>query len=143
MHQAGCAAGAVGYHAYVAAGPRGLRIIDVSDPTEPQEVGFYDTLGITCDVYASGVYAYVADWNGGLYILQYGGSVMETSPWDVNKDEVVDIVDIVLVGRHFGESVTTPLDPNPDVNGDGIVNIQDIVLVGQHFGETYQGSVDY
>lgn len=67
--------------------------------------------------------------------------MIESLPWDFNRDGVVNIVvniiDIVLVGQSFGESIPAPIDPNPDVNGDGVVNIQDIVLVGQHFGETY------
>jgi len=57
--------------------------------------------------------------------------------WDVNKDGRVDIFDLVLVGQHFGEDVTIPLDPNPDANDDGKVDVFDLVLVGQHFGEVY------
>ena len=55
----------------------------------------------------------------------------------MNRDGVVNVIDIVIVGQHFGERITTPRDPNPDVNGDGIVDILDLVLVGQHFGESY------
>lgn len=55
-------------------------------------------------------------------------------PWDINRDQKVDVFDLVMVGKHFGESVIG--EPhNPDVNGDGIVNIFDLVLVGKHFGE--------
>lgn len=64
-------------------------------------------------------------------------TVTESPPWDVNRDGVVNIIDLVLVGQYFGEDITAPVEPNPDVNGDGVVNIQDIVLVGQHFGEVY------
>jgi len=52
-------------------------------------------------------------------------------PYDVNADGVVDISDLILVGKHFGEE-------NPDVgdvNGDSVVDISDLVLVGKHFGE--------
>ncbi|MFQ6043601.1 MAG: carboxypeptidase regulatory-like domain-containing protein, partial [Candidatus Poribacteria bacterium] len=54
--------------AYVADHDSGLRIIDVSSPSSPKEVGFYDT------PYAEGVYvqdslAYVADWESGLRII--------------------------------------------------------------------------
>jgi len=52
--------------------------------------------------------------------------------WDVNGDGVVDIFDLVLVGRHFGESGA---GITGDVNRDGIVNIFDLVTVGAHFGE--------
>jgi hypothetical protein len=40
-----------------------------------------------------------------------------------------------LVGRHLGETIEEPIQPNPDVNGDGTVDILDLVLVERHFGE--------
>jgi hypothetical protein len=39
----------------------GLRVIDVSNPSSPREVGFYDTPGWASGVAVSGTYAYVAD----------------------------------------------------------------------------------
>jgi len=53
----------VGGYAYVADG-RGLRVVDISDPTNPAEVGFYDTPGYAYDVAVAGGYAYVADGRG-------------------------------------------------------------------------------
>jgi hypothetical protein len=44
-------------------------VVDVTDPTNPTEVGFYDTPGDTYGVSVSGGYVYVADQNGGLFIL--------------------------------------------------------------------------
>jgi hypothetical protein len=49
-----------GNYAYVADGGAGLRVIDVSNPANPREVGFFDTPGFAEDVYVSGNYAYVA-----------------------------------------------------------------------------------
>ncbi|WP_448605243.1 LVIVD repeat-containing protein [Thermoflexus hugenholtzii] len=56
-----------GSYAYVADG--GLRVIDVSNPAAPREVGFYDTLGWALGVAVSGSYAYVADGNKGLRVI--------------------------------------------------------------------------
>ncbi|MDE0399993.1 MAG: dockerin type I domain-containing protein [Candidatus Poribacteria bacterium] len=50
------------------------------------------------------------------------------TPWDVNNDGVVNILDLTLVASRFGEN-------SPDLNGDGIVNILDLTLVAQHLGE--------
>jgi len=58
-----------GSYAYVADGERGLRIVDVSNPAAPAEVGFYDTPGIAYDVAVVGAYAYVADGQAGLRIV--------------------------------------------------------------------------
>jgi hypothetical protein len=52
-------------------------------------------------------------------------------PWDINQDGVVDILDLALIGKHFGES--PPKDARADVNGDGKVDIADLVLVGINF----------
>ena len=52
-------------------------------------------------------------------------------PWDVNKDGVINILDLTLVASHFGE--TGMIDA--DVNGDNVVNILDLTLVASHFGE--------
>ena len=53
--------------------------------------------------------------------------------WDINKDGVTNIFDLVLVGSKFGQSGN---GLTSDVNGDGTVNIFDLVLVGSHFGES-------
>ena len=68
---------------------------------------------------------------------EVGSKIMppqKLTPWDVNGDGKVDVGDLVLVGRHFGEIIKEPISPNPDVNGDGTVDISDLVLIGKHFG---------
>ena len=61
-------------------------------------------------------------------------TVEEYPPWDVNRDGIVSIIDIVLVASDLGSDA--PANLQTDVNRDGIVNIQDLVLVQQHLGET-------
>ena len=58
-----------GNYAYVADSTSGLRIIDISTPASPSEVGFYDTPGYALGVYVMGNYAYVADRDSGLRII--------------------------------------------------------------------------
>ena len=50
-----------GGYAYVAASEEGLRVIDVSTPSAPGEVGFVDTPDLALGVAVSGGFAYVAD----------------------------------------------------------------------------------
>ena len=61
------------------------------------------------------------------------------SPGDVNGDRVVDIVDIVEVAVHFGETLETSnnYDLFSDANLDFGIDITDIVNVAINFGETY------
>lgn len=58
------------------------------------------------------------------------------SAGDVQRDGVVNILDLVLVGGSF---LSKPWDPryNPqaDINKDGNINILDLVIIGSKFGE--------
>jgi hypothetical protein len=60
----------VGNLAYIADGPGGVQIIDVSNPRAPVRVGGYDTPGYAQDIDVVGNKAYVADGNGGLVVLR-------------------------------------------------------------------------
>ena len=53
---------------------------------------------------------------------------------DVNRDGQVNILDMVLVARHFGKTV--PANSEIDMNGDSVINIQDLIIVAQHLGES-------
>ena len=52
---------------------------------------------------------------------------------DVNKDGIVNILDLVVVASSFGRSVSEAGDP-ADVNEDGVINIIDLVKVAGAFG---------
>lgn len=49
--------------------------------------------------------------------------------YDVNRDGVINIQDLVFVASRFGQQTA-----EGDVNNDGTVNILDLVLVAQNFG---------
>ncbi|SES77215.1 Putative Ig domain-containing protein [Methanococcoides vulcani] len=55
--------------------------------------------------------------------------------WDVNKDGVVNILDVTIVAQNLG---TDKPHPSWDVNQDGEVNIQDLTIVAHYFGETIE-----
>jgi hypothetical protein len=52
--------------------------------------------------------------------------------WDTNSDGAVNVLDIIMVGQHWGE-----MGPiawiQEDVNEDGTINVLDIILIGQHW----------
>ena len=58
---------------------------------------------------------------------------IEVPAYDVNKDGIINILDLILVAQNFGK--TNPTNARADVDGDGAVNISDIVLVAGHLGE--------
>jgi hypothetical protein len=54
-------------------------VVDISDPTTPTLAGGYDTAGHAFDVAVSGDYAYVADEDNGLVIVDVGGPIFKNS----------------------------------------------------------------
>jgi len=68
-----------GHYAYASYYCEGLRVFDITDPTQPREVAFYDfNNNSTCAGFASnwGVYPfanliYASDMNDGLYVLEF------------------------------------------------------------------------
>jgi hypothetical protein len=59
-----------GDHAFVADYASGFRVIDISDPTTPVSVGYYDDIfGNAMDVVVAGDRAYVADASFGLRVM--------------------------------------------------------------------------
>ena len=56
---------------------------------------------------------------------------------DVNRDGVVNILDLVLVGSHFHNTDFAALassDVYPDVNGDSVVDVRDLVVIAAEIG---------
>ena len=75
-----------GNYAYVAATEKGgLRILDVSNPSNPVEVGFYDTWDVR-GVYVSGDYAYVAA--GNFIILDVSNPSNPVKVWSYDTEGV-------------------------------------------------------
>jgi hypothetical protein len=56
-------------YAYVACEDSGLHVIDISDPSNPQEIGVYDVFGSYRDIHVSGSYAYIANEHSMLVVV--------------------------------------------------------------------------
>ena len=50
------------------------------------------------------------------------------SPYDLNRDGTINVLDLILVSQHFGTATG-------DVNDDGITNILDLTRVAQQFNQ--------
>ena len=85
-------------HVYVADDNAGLRVVDISNPANPFEVGYYDTPGSAHGVTVSGSYAYVADWDAGLRVLHIADP---GNPYEVGFYDTSDQAsDVELSGSH-------------------------------------------
>jgi hypothetical protein len=60
------------------------------------------------------------------------GSVTICPDWDVNLDESMNVLDMTLVGQHWGET-GAPHWIRGDVMRDGEINVLDMILIGQHW----------
>ncbi len=69
----------------------------------------------------------------------YGDSLPIPPPTltgDLNSDNVVNILDLVIVGSNFGKDYNNAgTDKRADANGDRVINILDLVIVGSNFGK--------
>ena len=52
--------------------------------------------------------------------------------WDVNADGSVNVLDLVLVAQHSGETGSAGWI-RQDINADGTVNVLDLIIIGQHW----------
>ena len=58
---------------------------------------------------------------------------IEVPPYDVNKDGIINILDLILVGQDLSRA--KPTHARTDVNGDRSVNILDLISVAGYLGE--------
>jgi uncharacterized protein (TIGR03437 family) len=84
--------------AYVAAGGAGLRVVDVSDPTRPTEVGAFDTRGYSEGIAVVGTTVYLADGPYGLRIFDVSNP---KSPKEVGSAYVMNYAfEVAVSGRY-------------------------------------------
>ena len=123
----------VGDHCYIANGEAGLVILDISDKSNPQQIGQSDTDHIATDVHVVGNYAYVVDKENGLVIIDVSNPMLpqQVGHYDTN-DEAVRIVvrdDLAYIGDRFEDLqiIDVSIPSNPTFVGnwtseDGHVN---------------------
>jgi hypothetical protein len=63
-------------------------------------------------------------------------SVSSAPAWDVNGDHVCNVLDLILVSEHIGETGAPGWIPE-DVNKDGVVNVLDLIYIEHYIGQTW------
>ncbi|MDP8206117.1 MAG: T9SS type A sorting domain-containing protein [Candidatus Electryonea clarkiae] len=143
-----------GDFAYVIAYSHGLRIINISDPANPEEVGFYDTTDYPVQLELSDRYVYLADNLGSLRIIDINnannpqeigyfdgnGQMHNAEDLGINGSYVYLIVSSNYQNYELGLHVIDINDPStpfevghyrPDGRGvDSIVLTEDYAYVG-------------
>jgi hypothetical protein len=102
-----------GRYAYVAAGPSGLKILDITNPASSTVVGTYAGISNAQAVVVSGKYAYVGDSTNGLVVI------------DVSKPSAPSLVSSIAAGNALNLAFSGRYVIVPDFD-TGAVNVVDI-----------------
>ena len=113
-------------------GSRGIELYDYS--SDPDETINIANLPENRELVAQLSAQLHAGWQAALPNVSEQIPPLQTFPWDINNDGVIDIQDLILVSNSFG--METPEHPKVDVNKDGSIDIIDLLLVAAHFGES-------
>ena len=108
-----------GDYAYLANGEAGLVILDISDRSDPQQVGQSDTDDIAVDVFVVGDHAFVADQENGLVIIDVSNPILphQVGHYDTNDfaRRIVVRDDLAYIGDRFEDlqivDVSNPANP--------------------------------
>jgi hypothetical protein len=139
-----------GSYAYIADSQNGLRVVDVSDPSTPNEVGGFEPLGSTSGngVFFSAPYAYLADGLGLLMLdLSNPSSPQEMGFYDSQGFAVKVHVSgdyAYVAGREGGLNIADVSDPREPLHAAdyfeaGSVHVRDVFVSGSHAYVAMQG----
>lgn len=87
-----------GNRAYIADGPNGLRVVDITNPAAPQSLGFLDTPGTAMSVVVSGTLAYLGDWTLGIRVVDITNPA---APVSVGFVDTWAAGGVALAGQHL------------------------------------------
>jgi len=94
--------------------------------------------GVGNHLRGSAVVAEDSDGRVRLFVGSHGHKVYAfgLGIWDIDANEIVNILDILQIAVAFGTSPGDPKwNPQADVDPNGIINILDVLQVAVHFGE--------
>ncbi len=112
-----------------------LTYIIVGKPSYGDLSGTGPTLVYTPDPGFVGVDSFTFQVNDGISNSNTATvTITVLSVADINADTSVNVLDLVLVGQHWGET-GPPGWVREDVNDDGSIDVLDMVIIGQHWSE--------
>jgi len=121
--------------------------VAIGIPTGPEVVQKYEIdwnalslggKGVTVQVDSDGDLKFEHNFTSDRELTRTEYLIEVRMPGDLNMDRKVDLKDIALAARAFGETRTRPRwNPMADINQDGKIDLRDIALVARNFGKTY------
>jgi len=88
-------------YAYIGDGLEGLRIIDISNPSLPEEIGVWDIGHLVSGVFVTGFMAWVACQFYGLHLIEVStpSSPVDIAAWDISGTS--DVTDEVFISDDY------------------------------------------
>jgi hypothetical protein len=102
---------------------------------DPGQSGDTDTVAFDSATNTVYVPNYIGNVTDNVVVLP--ASLIQLYWAELNRDGVVNVFDIILIGQHWLQTGPPGWIPE-DVNRDGVVNIQDIEIIGQHWLQSTQ-----
>ena len=59
-------------------------------------------------------------------------------PYDLNWDGIVNVLDLMIIAKSYGQHIQYVRIPNPDIDGNGVVDMNDMEFLIAHFGKVYK-----
>ncbi|KKK52921.1 hypothetical protein LCGC14_3100020, partial [marine sediment metagenome] len=112
-----------------------LTYIIVGEPLYGDLSGIGPTLVYTPDLGFVGVDSFTFQVNDGISDSNIATvTITVLSVADINADTSVNVLDLVLVGQHWGET-GSPGWVREDANDDGSIDVLDMVIIGQRWSD--------
>ncbi len=115
----------IGSLAYVASGGGELRILDVSDPTQPTPRGRFDATSFANGIDVAGNLAYLASGFGGLYIIDVTNSTTPTLQGHFALQADTAATDVQVVGDFAYLTYRNYIIPGAPGGGLLIIDVSD------------------
>ena len=127
-------------YAYLAGGHSGLRNINIKNPAQPVEEGFYETFSATTDMDRAGDYGYITELDDGMLVLDLSNISHPTlvaqynSPGNAVALEVVDNLAYIADGDGGLRiaDVSDPLNPTEVGAYDSLNYAQEVCISGNY-----------
>ena len=84
--------------AYVANGEGGLCVVDISNPSSPDDISHRDTPGFSYELEINGDYAYVADGTNGLVVIDISNPLLPKIKATYNQG-ISSAIDVIVEGN--------------------------------------------
>ncbi len=106
-----------------------FSVTNTSLTTHDDSLFFFNMTGFTHGSYS--YFLYVRDIHGNTVLSETNSFVIPPN-WDVTCDGLINIMDLIRISNHYGQSGSLGWT-REDVNNDGIIQLSDLIIVSDYY----------